>query len=125
MDITPEIEAGRKLVNGYGDGGFRISGTRHEGSVLVLPTLVTALAVTTVAEITEESVAPVLAADSGVEILLIGCGREMALVPESLRAVLRGAGVAVEPMDTGAACRTYNVLLAEDRRVAALLIAVD
>jgi uncharacterized protein len=48
----------------------------------------------------------------------------MSPVPPALRAALRGAGIAVEPMDTGAACRTFNVLLAEGRRVAAALIAV-
>jgi uncharacterized protein len=49
----------------------------------------------------------------------------MTLVPSSLRAALRAAGVVVEPMDTGAACRTYNVLMADGRRVAAALIAVE
>jgi uncharacterized protein len=56
--------------------------------------------------------------------LLIGCGARMAFVPRALRDALKAGGIACDGMDTGAACRTYNVLLAEDRRVAAALIAV-
>ena len=60
-----------------------------------------------------------------VDILLLGCGPKMTLVPTDLRRALRSEGMVVEPMDTGAACRTFNILLAEERRVAAALIAVD
>jgi uncharacterized protein len=67
----------------------------------------------------------VLDAGAEVDLLLIGCGRRMALVPPALRQTVRDGGVVIDSMDTGAACRTYNVLLAEDRRVAAALIAVD
>src|SRR5690242_10366046 len=57
-----------------------------------------------------------------VEILILGTGARMAPVPSAIRLALKRAGIAVEPMDTGAACRTYNVLVAEDRRVAAALL---
>ena len=66
-----------------------------------------------------------LAPDAGVDLLLLGCGAAMRPVAPALRAALRKAGIAVEPMDTGAACRTFNVLLAEGRRVAAALVAVS
>ena len=69
--------------------------------------------------------APVLTADPPVEILLLGCGARPAPVPAALVEALRAAGVALDVMDTGAACRTYNVLAAEARRVGAALIAVD
>ena len=68
--------------------------------------------------------APVLEAEPAVEILLIGTGSAMAPIPPALRALLRSRGIGCDGMDTGAACRTYNVLLAEGRRVAAVLIAV-
>jgi len=71
----------------------------------------------------EDSLAPVIAR-GGVEILLLGCGRRMAMVPSALRARLKAAGIVVDAMDTGAACRTYSVLLAEGRRVAAALLPV-
>jgi len=69
--------------------------------------------------------APVLteAAAGNVDLLLLGCGARMAMVPAALRQQLRDAGVVIEAMDTGAACRTYNVLMADGRRVAAALIA--
>jgi uncharacterized protein len=59
-----------------------------------------------------------------IEILLLGCGERMGLVPQSLRAPLRADGIVIEPMDTGAAARTFNLLLSEDRKVAAALIAL-
>ena len=61
----------------------------------------------------------------GIDLLLLGCGARMAMVPAGVRQHLRAAGVVVESMDTGAACRTYNVLMADGRRVAAALIAFD
>jgi uncharacterized protein len=60
-----------------------------------------------------------------VDLLLLGCGERTASVDGSVRQELRNAGVVIEPMDTGAACRTYNVLMADGRRVAAALIAID
>lgn len=74
--------------------------------------------------ITAESLEPLRAIAEPIDLLLIGCGRTFAAEPQGLRASLRGMGLALEWMDTGAACRTYNVLLAEGRRVAAALIAV-
>lgn len=124
MDITPLVPAGRQLIQGYGDGGFRITGTRHEGSVLVFPTRVLAWPVTNIADLTADWAGPVIDAGDRVEILLLGCGERMVPVGAHLRQALRAARIVLEAMDTGAACRTYNVLLAEERRVAAALIAV-
>jgi uncharacterized protein len=124
MDITPPIQAGRKLIEGYGGGGFRIAGDRLSGSVLVFPERTAAWAVERFAELTLESLAEVTAETPAIEVLLIGCGERPAQPPLPLLRGLADAGVAAEFMDTGAACRTFNVLLAEDRRVAAALIAV-
>ena len=121
----PDLGADRQLIESYGDGRFRIGGAVYEGSVLVLPERSLAWPVAAIEELSLDSLAPVVAAAAALEILLIGCGPRLALVPEDLRQALREAGVVVEPMDTGAACRTYNVLIAEDRPVAAALIAVD
>jgi uncharacterized protein len=68
--------------------------------------------------------APVVEADPAVELLILGCGPSFAQAPLHLRDALRAHGIVVEAMATPAACRTYNVLLAEDRRVAAALIAI-
>ncbi len=123
MDVTPV--AGRQIINGYGDGGFRIAGVLHRGSVLVFAERALPWPVTSMAELDEESLAEVRAARPGVELLLLGSGAKAEALPEPLRAHLRHAGIVAECMDTGAACRTFNVLLAENRRVAAALIALD
>jgi uncharacterized protein len=125
MDVTPLIPQGRQVIESYGNGGFRVSGESFRGSILVLPGWSAAWPPASIEELDLASLEPVLAAEPPVEVLLIGCGRAMAFIDPDLRAAVRARGVALEPMDTGAACRTYNVLMAEDRRVAAALIAVE
>jgi len=124
MEITPDIPQDRQVIESYGEGRFRISGRAHEGSVLVFPDRTLAWPVTAMAELSMETLAEVVAARPPVEILLIGCGAKLALLPGPLRQALRAQGIGCDTMDTGAACRTYNVLLAEARRVAAALIAL-
>ena len=124
MEITPEIPQGRQVIESYGPGRFRISGVAHAGSVLVFPERTIAWPVGTMAELSQADFAEIAAADPAVEILLIGCGPRLLPLPGALRAALRAQGVGCDVMDTGAACRTYNVLLAEARRVAAALIAL-
>lgn len=124
MDITPLVPADRKLIQGYGGGGFRVNGERVEGSILIAPEAVWAWAVTELAAFTIEGLGPLLERMPKTEILLLGTGKQMSLVAPPLRQRLREMGIVLDIMDTGAACRTYNVLLAEERRVAAALIAV-
>jgi uncharacterized protein len=121
MDLTPLVPAGRQTIERYAPSGFRISGVVHHGPVLVFPDRTVPWAAASAAMVSWESVAPVLE-HGGIQILLLGLGRSMSLLPAPLRAALRAAGIAAEPMDTGAACRTYNVLVAEGRQVAAALI---
>ena len=125
MDITPAVPAGRQVVESYGGGRFRVSGTSFDGSVLVLPEQTVAWDVTRLEDLSPEHLRPVLDLASGIEILLLGCGPKTRPVASELRDALREQGISLEPMDTGAACRTYNVLLAEGRRVAAALIAIE
>ncbi len=125
MDVTPLIPAHRKVIDAYGGGRFRIAGEVFVGSVLLFPERVLAWPVSEFAQVSRAVLEPVLAQAPPVEILLLGCGAKTGFVGPALRQELRAAGLAIEAMDTGAACRTYNVLLAEERRVAAALIAVD
>ena len=81
--------------------------------------------VTDVAGITMHSLQAVTDARAEIDIVLIGCGQSFSAVPKGLRLALKQTGIALEWMDTGAACRTFNVLIAEERRVCAALIAVD
>jgi uncharacterized protein len=121
IDLTPLIPAGRQLIERYAASGFRVSGVVHPGPVLVFPDQTVAWAVADIGHIHWEELQPVID-HGGVQILLFGQGLRMTPVPAGLRARLRGVGVVLEAMDTGAACRTYNVLLAEDRPVAAALL---
>ena len=125
MDVTPLIPQGRQVIESYGDGGFRVSGEAYSGSILILPDWTGTWPLASIGELDRASLEPVLAAEPPVEVLLIGCGAAMAFIEPELREAARARGVALEPMDTGAACRTYNVLMAEDRRVGAALIAVE
>ena len=124
-DITPAIPVDRQVIQSYGDGGFRISDVRHEGAVIVLPGRTVPWPVGSIAELTSDSLAPVHEAAADVGILLLGCGPQMTFVPSEVRRQVREWGIVIDPMDTGAACRTYNVLLSEARRVAAALLPVD
>ena len=121
MDVTPLIPAGRQVIESYGTAGFRVSGTAHAGSILVFIDKTLVWPVAKIEEITTDALMPV-AARGDIEILLLGCGRRMMPVPAELRRALREKGVVLDAMDTGAACRTYNILLSEERRVAAALI---
>ena len=124
MDITPLIPQGKQIITGYGDGQFRINGIVHKTSVLIFPGKTMLWSIAANAAITLESLAPIIAAADDVELLLIGCGKNQSILPPKIRNALKEAGIGLEIMDTGAACRTYNILLAEGRRVAAALIAV-
>jgi uncharacterized protein len=121
MEIRPVITPGKPYIERYGPGGFKINGTIFTGAVLILPDGAQAWAVSAMAEVTPESLKPA-AEHGGVEILLLGSGQRMQLVPRTLRQALKGVGISIDAMDTGAACRTYNVLVAEERRVAAALL---
>ena len=125
VDVTPVVPAGRQLIEAYGNGGFQISGTRHEGSVIVFPDRTLLWPIQQIEDLNEASLAPVLTEDRRIEVLLVGCGVKAVFLPKELRHALRERGVVADVMDSGAACRTYNVLMSEDRQVAAALIAVE
>jgi uncharacterized protein len=112
-------------IDAYGNGGFRFGGTSHRGSLLCLPSGMWSWPVVTAGELTLESLAPVLDASETIDVLLVGQGRDIAMIDPALRLALRGKGIILEAVATGSAVRTYNVLLAEDRAVAAALIAVE
>ena len=125
MEIAPIQLVGRQVVLGYGRGGFLVSDQQWHGAILVFPDRTLAWDATTLADLTVASFRAVTEASPLPDILLIGTGARMAMLPAGLRADLRSLGLAVETMDTGAACRTYNLLVGEERRVAAALLPVD
>ncbi|GHA11068.1 membrane protein [Devosia pacifica] len=112
-------------VDAYGNGGFRFADMSHRGSILCLPTGMHAWSVNTSSEITLESLQPVLDLADQIDVLFIGLGHDIVAFPREWRAQFRERNVIVEAIATGPAVRTYNVLLGEQRRVAAALIAVE
>ena len=115
---------GRHAIDAYGAGGFRFADMSHRGSILVLPSGIRAWAPTEGQGLTPEDFASVFVESEGIELLLLGTGREIVAVSEAVRWRFREARIRFDAMQTGAAARTYNILLAENRRVAAALIAV-
>ena len=112
-------------IDSYGDGGFRLSGERHEGSLLIVGDEPRGWTVGRLADLSLAALGPVLEAGRGeVEFVLLGTGVRNALPPREVREGLQLAGIGLEFMDTPTAARLYNVLTAEGRRVAAALIAV-
>ena len=116
---------GRAPIAAYGNGGFRFAGMSHRGDLLCLPSGIYGWEAPAAESLDEASLERVVAEAEAIEILLVGTGRDLIPLRTELRARLRDLGIVADPMATGAAVRTFNVLLAEERAVAAALIAVD
>ena len=116
---------GSAPIDAYGNGGFRFAGMSHRGSLLCLPDGIWAWSVTSPDGLSEEVLAPIFAQAGDLDFVLIGTGRDPWVMPAALRQRFRDVHLIADPMTTGAAVRTYNVMLAERRRVAAALIAVS
>jgi len=118
---------GRHPIDAYGAGGFRFAGMGHVGSILATPRGIAAIEPKSLSEITDATLAPLFeemaGAPGSIEFIVVGAGERMALLPPLLSRRLRTAGLRTESMATGSAARVYNVMLGENRRVAALLLA--
>ena len=115
----------RAPLEAYGNGGFRFADMSHRGSLLCLPSGMWAWPISTATEIDLAALERVIAEADDIEFLLLGTGTELVPPSPTVRAALAEVRVRVEPMSTGAAARTYNVLLAEERAIAAALLAVE
>ena len=113
------------LIDAHGGGGFRFAGMSHRGSLLCLPDGLWAWPVATPAALTDEMLSPVFASATNLDFFILGIGNSPWLLPEALRMKFREAHISVDTMTTGPAVRTYNVMLMENRRVGAALIAIE
>ena len=113
------------LIDAYGNGGFRFAGMSHHGSLLCLPDGIWAWPLKDATEVSAAALELVFSRGEVLDVFLIGAGRDPWPIPERLRARFSALGISVDAMPTGAAVRTYNILLAENRRVGVGLIAVD
>jgi uncharacterized protein len=111
-------------IEAYGDGGFRFGGMSHRGSLLCFPDGIWAWPVASIRELSAETLEPVFARAGAMDFFVLGGGRDPFVLPRALRERFRELSLSVDAMPTGAAVRTWNILLAEGRRVGAGLIAV-
>ncbi|CDX12262.1 conserved hypothetical protein [Mesorhizobium sp. ORS 3324] len=116
---------GKAPIEAYGNGGFRFADMSHRGSLLCLPSGIHGWEPADPLALKVADFGKLFAEADRIEILLVGTGKDLRPLPAALRTAFKEAGISADPMSTGAAVRTYNVLLAEDRAVAAALIAVD
>jgi len=125
MRLAEPLLTERAPIAAYGPGGFRVGGIAHPGSLMILPDAIYAWPVEDASELTEDMLSPVLDEGAPLSFLLLGTGRAQIFPHAALRQCFNESGLGLEAMDTGAACRTYNVLLAEERQFAAALIAMS
>lgn len=115
---------GRAPIDAYGNGGFRFADMSHRGSIICLPSGIYGIDMERPIP-TQKDISRVLEESDKIEVLLVGTGVELLRLPEKLRILLWEKRISSDTMSTGAAVRTFNILLAEDRAVAALLFAVE
>ena len=122
MDVTPLVKSGHQIIQNYAPSGFKVSGQIYEHPVLVFIDRTVKWTLTNdPGDLKLEDLKQIIDNAQDIDVVLLGCGDQMEFVPPKLRQELQGKGVSIEPMDTGAACRTFNVLMAEERRVVAAL----
>ena len=124
IEIREAHFPGRAPIDAYGNGGFRFADMSHRGSILCLPSGIHGWDKTEETPLTLADLARVLDEAGDIEVLLVGTGKEIRPLPPEIKAALRERNIRSDPMSTGAAVRTFNVMLAESRAVAAALIAV-
>lgn len=124
IEIRAAHFPGRAPIDAYGNGGFRFADMSHRGSILCLPSGIYGWDVEEGQPLTIDLFDRALADAPEIEVILIGTGKSLVPLPATLKAALKARGIGSDPMGTGAAVRTYNIMLAEERAVAAALIAV-
>ena len=119
MDITPQLEEGSVIIKSYGPRGFEIGeGNFFESSILININEVSGLETNDLAQINPSD----LQIDEGTEIFIIGTGKDFLPIPKNIKDYLAAKNIPLEFMDTGAACRTYNILKEEGRIASALMV---
>jgi uncharacterized protein len=116
---------GRAPIDAYGNGGFRFASMSHKGSILCLPSGIYGWEATIAQPFGGERLLKIFEEADPVKFVLFGTGPDIKRLPPALADRFRKAGISCDPMSTGAAVRTFNVMLAEGRPVAAALVAVE
>ena len=124
IEIREAHFPGRAPIDTYGNGGFRFADMSHRGSIMCAPSGIHGWDIAGPEDFSVENFERILSQADAIEVLLVGTGHDLVLLPRPVRDALREKGIVADPMNTGAAVRTYNILLEENRAVAAALIAI-
>ena len=124
IEIREAHFPGRAPIDAYGNGGFRFAGMSHRGSIMCLPSGIYGWNVDTTNSFSKSSFETLLKEAHAIEVLLVGTGADLKPISADMRALFRASNIQSDSMSTGAAVRTFNILLAEGRAVAAALLAV-
>ncbi len=125
MDITPLIRSDQQVIVSYAGGVFKVSGISYEHAIIVTPDKTHIWDIGNITDVSELEIAHfsyLIENSNEIDVILLGCGKNMVFMPQELKLNLKNAGLSIDIMPTGAACRTYNVLMAEGRRVACALL---
>ena len=120
MKLHASVPGAANVINAYGEGYVMVNGARHDSSVIVTAEAVLPWQALSFEALTAQDFDALKTL--GLEIVLLGTGPKQRFPHPRLTAVLARAGIGVEVMDVQAACRTYNILVAEERKVAAALL---
>lgn len=124
QDITPQIPDNYNQLDSYGNGKFKVNGKYFENSIIIAPTFLEELEIKEISEIKSEHLKLILDNKEKIEFLIVGAGETSDFLGDEAEKTLKNEGIIIEYMTTGAAARTYNILLSEGRKFAAILIAV-
>ena len=125
VDVTPLIRSDQQVIQSYANGIFKVSNVTYDHAIIVTSDESSAWDVDDnlkVEDLRIDHFKALIDNADHIDVVLFGTGKTMAFLPKDLRNDLRDAGLSVDIMDTGAACRTYNVLMAEGRQVACALL---
>lgn len=118
MNITPLVKKGHKIIQSYKADGFRVSGELYKGPIIVFSDQVKEWSIgQDVSLHTLDEYDPLFLYSQEIDFVLLGTGKNIQFLKPLLKNSLKQKGLLIEAMDTGAACRTYNMLMAEGRRV--------
>ncbi len=124
MDVTPLIKANTQVIQSYGDGQIKVSGKRYSQPIIVTPQVTEEWSNVSTFEDLNLQIFQKLFEGKDIDVCLLGTGKVARFLPADLRKELKANNMNVEIMNTGAVCRTYNVLIAEGRQIAAALFPV-
>ena len=124
IEIRDAHFPGRAPIDAYGNGGFRFADMSHRGSILCLPAGIYGWNVASPEDLKLSAFDALIAEADSIEVLLLGTGMDLVPIASELRAAFKDKLIQADSMGTGAAVRTFNILLAENRAVAAGLLAV-